>query len=326
MKKIIYSFSFSLLVLAAVSCDTNEQPAPWQPAEPSSAPGIYFANTDNIFTVTIGEDTHVSIPVHRLDSDGKLTVPLVVEAGHPALIVPSQVDFENGQQDANIIIDLANIPTKELVSLNITFPEQYINPYVGGPTAFEGSVIVSDWTSVTDGTIQLQWLDWSYNPTDLIDPIDQVVMELPGTNRYRILNFLNSGIDFTFALQPSEYEAWVGYNRIIPLGNQVLYSEYSWAGYYNPWWLVEDDLQEWPVLELTANSEPLTIYGPSFMWYDDEYQNEYCYMRLAGSTDVYGKVATKTAAYMAFYGFYDENWDWANFTGYMFAYLEFPEQ
>lgn len=323
MNKIIYSLSLALLALGAISCDNSEQAAPWQAAEPCSAPGIFFANQDNIFSVTIGDDTRIAIPVQRTEADGELTVPLVAETGHPDLQVPSSLTFADGQDLASIIIDLAGIPTKELISLHITFPADYINPYVGGPTEFDGSVIVSDWEPVSDSPVQLQWFDWSYQPTTLFDPIDQEIMHLPGTNRYRIVNFLNSEIDFTFELQPSAYPTWVGYNRIIPLGNQVLYSEYQWAGYYNPWWFVSDDLLDWPVLELNAAGQTVELYGASFMWYDDEYQNEYCYMRLAGTTDIYGNLSDKNSAYMAFYGFYDESWDWSNFTGYIFLHFEF---
>lgn len=324
MKKLIYSLSLGLLTLCAASCDTTKEPAPWQPAEATDSPGIFFTNSDNLLSITAGEDTHVSIPVRRLYSEGELTVPLVVEAGHPDLAVPSSVTFADGEIDSKIVIDLASVPTKEPISLSITFPAEYISPYAAGASAFEGTVLVSDWEPVQEGPVTLKFFDWSYAPSTLIDPIEQEMQYLPGTTRYRILNFFNSGYTFTFEVKPSEYAAWLGYYRIIPLGNQVLYSEYEWTGYYNPWWLVSDDKEEWPVIELSCGGQPFDLYGASFMWYDDEYENEYCFMRVAGTPDVYGNLATKNFMYMAFYGFYTEDWDWSLFTGYLRAYIEFP--
>lgn len=325
MKKIRYCLCALLLGLVAVSCDNNGNPPEWTQAQKTDAPGIFFTGEDNILTVKVGDDTRVRIPVRRLEAGDELTVPLIVNAGHPDLIVPSEVTFARGELDSSIEVDLANIPTKQLISLNITFPDQYISPYAAGVSVFEGSVIVSDWESVTaEGTVTLEWLDWSYNPSTLLDPVEQVMEELSGTNRYRILNFLNTGVDFYFEIRPSEYPKWTGYNRVYPLGNQVLYSQYSWAGNYNPWWLVEDDLQVWPESYLSSGSSPVVLYGVSFMWYDDEYSNEYCYMRLAGSIDAYGQTATSNTLTMAFYGFYTDVWDWADFTGYMFLTINYP--
>lgn len=325
MKKIIYTASVVALALMAVACDNNDSPAEWQPAPEANQPGIFFTNTDNILSVT-AEDAElaVTLPVRRLVTEGALSVPLVVTTDNPSIIVPSTVDFSDGQADAIITIDLSRIPTKQAIPLNITFPEEYISPYAAGSAVFDGSVLVSDWEELPSGPIVINWYNLDYSANTQFDPVEQTMLYLPGTKRFRILNFLNSDIDFTFDLQASDYPTWTGYHRIMPMGNQVMYTEYNWTPYYNSWWFVSDDLQTWPELQLAHNGDPIVVYGGSFMWYDDDSQWEYSFMRLAGDVDVYGKKATYNSAYMAFFGFLDESWEWSNYTGWLRLGFDFP--
>lgn len=281
----------------------------WAPGEVSTAPGIFFLSQTSLISIDKDVSTTYDIPVGRMTAGEELTVPLVVNCDDANLVVPTSVTFESGKDTSAITIDVTDLQLKKQTPLSITFPAEYINPYAAGGSVLEANVVASGWEKINNGEgVVFSYVDWSYNPYPSIDPLTLQMYHLGGTDRYRIENFMNSGMDFTFDLTPSPYPAWQGYYRIIPLDHQIMTSTYGYNSYYNDWWFADEETENWPEYNLTSGGSPVLFYGTTYYWYDDTSSNEYCFVRRQGAEDTSGTVATYNTAYMGCFAYTDEDW------------------
>lgn len=281
----------------------------WTPGEPSDAPGLFFPGTENLLSVSIGLDPVVELKVSRIAAGNELTVPLIVECEDAAVSVPQTVTIPSNETEASVQIRLDGLEPRKLTPIKVTFPDEYLNPYAGGRAVFSGNVIVSEWDKINgDKGVTFSYLDWSYKPYTVIDPIVSTMYNLVGTDRYRIENFMNSGLDFSFELKESPYESWKGYYRIMPMCYQAFTKDYNYNSWYNDWWFADEEDENWPEYNLTSNGQPLIFYGTTYYWYDDSTSSEYCFVRKQGTEDASGNIASYNEAWMGCFAYTNEEW------------------
>lgn len=323
MKSLKYLLLMPAAIMAVTSCGDNEEYASWEPGAPDSNPGVYFiSDNPRLTSITQGTTPVATLKLGRQSRKGELTVPVTAVNTDQRISVPESVTFADGSEFATLDIDCSAIPSKELFDIEIKVDDNYVNTYSNGYASYVGQVIISDWDKVNDGEpVTFKLLDNSYNLTEW-STFTGYMYHLEGTPQYRIDNFMNSGEDFKFEIQPSTYPGWEGYGRISPLSNCTMWTEIGWESYGDHEWFFTSADGSYPEFKLysSADDSYYPLWGVNFRWYSDEYEQEYCYARIKDWNDSSGQKGTSNYAYMNFYGFYDA--DFNNYTNYLYLYFD----
>lgn len=153
MKKYIYSFTWMLIAALAFTACSSEDEYEWATV---SGPQVYFSSTlGTNYDITVDENSF-SIPVHRVDTQGALTVPLQVEASEGSIFsVPTSVSFQDGQNVANLVVSYN--PTDvvygkyDKISLKIA-DDAVTTPY--GATTYSFTAGATEWVEFGTGTFR----------------------------------------------------------------------------------------------------------------------------------------------------------------------------
>lgn len=153
MKKYIYSFTWMLIAALAFTACSSEDEYEWATV---SGPQVYFSNTlGSTYDITVNENSF-SIPVHRVDTQGALTVPLQVEASEGSIFnVPSSVSFQDGKNVADLVVtynpDDVVYGKYSTIKLKIA-DENATTPY--GATTYSFSAGATEWVDFGTGTFR----------------------------------------------------------------------------------------------------------------------------------------------------------------------------
>lgn len=144
--KNIFKYTLSFLAMSALmlSCAKEEEHQPGEP-EVDGCYGVYFPAQETDLVLDPAEPTTASIAVMRTVTNGNITVPVTVSDTSGRFTV-SQLVFEDGQSESNIILTFDKIGVGTSYSLNfeITDP-QYASKYNSNPIAIDFSVIREKW-------------------------------------------------------------------------------------------------------------------------------------------------------------------------------------
>lgn len=236
MKKIYYSLLFIAGLLMA-GCSDDDKYIPGDPT-PANCMNVYFqaANESNYMLTPEEMASNPSISLHmsRELATEAATVPIVVEYADEGLQVPTTVQFAAGQQDADLVIDFPSIEKFKTYKFSVRVADPYANHYTAtqdGCDRMTGSVFVTEWETVIKDAYFYLYYESAFTG------YEANIEHLKGLNKFRFVNFLNTGRDLLFSLYNAEFtlddrSTWSG--EIIPLANAQYEDDDSM------WYLVDD--------------------------------------------------------------------------------------
>ena len=226
------------MVALASSCD-DKNDSNYEPGAPtaSGSLGVYFNSSnasEHIFQP--GEANEVEFTISRLKTDNAAEVPLVVKAD-AGLNIPSTASFAAGQATTSIKITFSGLEPSKKYNYTIAVGEEYADHYtiVEGTTSFTGYIMEAAWNTISDN------VSMSWTTLGVANSFTSTLQQLGETNRYRFVNFLNSGIDYIFVVG-SASTAYVGYDCIITYANYEPYEGAEAKAAY----LFDDATQSYP--------------------------------------------------------------------------------
>lgn len=233
--KLLYKSILSvsaLLLLGACSSDDSWEPGP--AGEPTM--GVFFTGLEKYDVTVEADDPHVfTVQVDRIDATSDASVPLDVLACPEGVVVPGTVDFAAGETTAYFDIDVNNMAIKTTGDISLRIDPAYAAMYGAGTSEMSMKVtIAGGWVLLADDLkIEYYFKKFPDQTTTLY--------VLDGSNRFKIPNFMNSGVDFVFSV----YSTTMTYPYIIPFTNYV-YSESSYDIDDVAWYLYDTANASYP--------------------------------------------------------------------------------
>lgn len=222
----------------AASCD-NKNDSDYEPGAPTAEGciGVYINSSNaNERIFQPGEATEIELTVSRLKAEIAADVPLTVKADE-GLNVASTASFAAGQTSTTIKITFSNLEPSKKYNYTISVGEEYADHYteVEGTTTFKGYIMEAAWKNISSN-VTMTWTTLGVE-----NKFTSTLEQLGETNRYRFVNFLNSGIDYIFVVG-SASTAYVGYDCITTYANYEPYEGSEAKAAY----LFDDATQSYP--------------------------------------------------------------------------------
>jgi len=270
MRKIYYIAAALFLSLPLASCSDDDDYTPG-PEPAAGCPSVYFPLQDE-YSYTFSSDSPdktMNIVVKRLDTTSALSVPVTLTSDVEGFSAPAEIKFAAGENETVLAIDCSSIPTKQEHSVSVSFDESYSNPYTEGTRTITLKALVSDWTLWAENA-RFKY-DSYYNDTY------SDIYAMPGTKKFKIENFLGSGIDLPFEVDDPS----ASYSMIIPTHNADWYVNYYPEDAFQCWYLYDQDNDGWPAWSPDGVSEPKMTYALIYSYGDGYY---YTYIRFGKRT------------------------------------------
>lgn len=283
--------ALGLSVLMTACGDADD----WQPGDAVAAgvQGAYFS--PNLTTAySTAEDPEFSITVSRLDTTAAASVGIrVVSTDTAAIEIPTSVTFEKGQSTAQLTCRAEGLTPNENYKFTIAIADADINPYVAGTVEYTGTVLNGKLWSTVAEDVYFYFSSSSTMPT-YYSTIEQYVDQ----NRFRIVDFMGSGVDWEFTIDPEldssggtytntsgDVSTWMGYVNF----DENHYVEYNGWYYFSP--DKDNDVYGWTVPGWTKNYATFAVYpGYTYISFGDKYLYTWAYGMLddAAETDCSG--------------------------------------
>lgn len=200
------------LFLAACSSDDDYAPGPEVAPD---CPVVYFSNSNSSIAEVDTDDPTITIALQRENTNGELTVPIVVESVTGDFNIPSTATFADGS--ANASFDITYTEYQAGMKLELGLPSEYVNPYL----KVEGTSTIS--ISLTQlikvGTVT--YGNTTY-PTRFDDVTSSSIYSYEGINRFKWKNFLGSGTDLVFTVDTSNSGGEYDQNDLSKLKGDII--------------------------------------------------------------------------------------------------------
>lgn len=271
--KHIYRMAFAamLVSLPLASCSDDDDYTPGPEVEAGN-PSVYFPLQEE-YSYIFGsddEDKTFDIIVKRLSEKGAVNVPVTVASDvEGGFTVPAEIQFADGETETVLTVDCSSLPTKQTYSLTISIPESYSNPYAEGTREVTVESLVSDWTLWAENAR----FSFSYYYGDIYSNI----YAMPGTMKFRIENFLGSGIDLPFEVT----DPTASRSIIHPTANADSYLNYYPEDEFQCWYFYNQATGDYPVWSPDGSTEPKIAYALIYTYGNDTY---YTYIRFGRKT------------------------------------------
>lgn len=230
------------------SCD-DKSDCSYTPGEPTAADcmKVYFDNSNpEDFIDEPGSRTSVDVKVSRVNATEAAEVPIICKSAEEGLTIPSSVKFEAGQTSATFSITFGQLETSKKYNFSLTLPEEYVDHYtvLDGATSYSSYIMDASWDTFIDkdtlyyttGSTKNMWV------TEL--------QRLGNTNRYRVPDFLGSGLAFTFTVGDAASQK--GYYKVEPTTNYYDYFDDYVKGFYF-WDTANSQLASWTIGDKTVS-------------------------------------------------------------------------
>jgi len=200
------NISTCVIILAVTAC-SDDLPV----REPSFVPDAnavqaYFPS-DNESDLKVPIDaTEVTVKLKRVNTSSAASIKLAYTDTANVFTAPATVEFEAGNEEAEITIAFANLSYFGKYNLGIELDEIATNPYVdnGGTTGFELYVTQTDWSAYATGTYYSWWFD---------ENSSQVLEYSAILEKYRFPNLTADGYHYEFT--------WDGGETIVPTQEKI---------------------------------------------------------------------------------------------------------
>ena len=140
-------YSILLLALLILSCQGNTDD--WKAGDlvAQDCQQVYFTSqSEAVPDILEGDSSQIVISVKRNTSVGELEVPIQVVDADPALTIPTQVVFHDGEDSTAIkIVGPEQLEAKHAYQFHIALQGKHVDPYaqLAGSTTFRGTMQLS---------------------------------------------------------------------------------------------------------------------------------------------------------------------------------------
>ena len=152
MNKIKFALVSLALVLGFTACNKNDYE--YEPGKEAATDNLalYFDDEENL-TLALA-DNEVEITLNRVDTEGELSVPLIVNSAPDFVTVPGRATFAAGEDKTTIKLTIGEgmeAFTKYLIQISI--PEEYTQPYDvdSGSPVYSFTITKEDFATVAKG-------------------------------------------------------------------------------------------------------------------------------------------------------------------------------
>lgn len=248
MKPLSILASLAILTVTA-SCSDSDN---WTPGPPDAPEAIAFfpEQTAYVYTITPDDEKIVNISIARASADNEATVALHGSSDISGITIPSQVTFRSGEAVTSIPVDCSTLPLKSTANISITID----NPSTYGA----GSAKVDLTVIATAGWVKVATVKCTFQ--EKYKPITTELMVMDGTNNFKLVNYLNSGIDLPFTLTSTKEQS------LIPTAN----ADFIVGDDYGSWYLYDEANETYPVWSPDGEGEPKIsgayTYGMSYTY------------------------------------------------------------
>lgn len=251
MKKIIYQISMALaVVLCLTACDDkNDSDYVAGTPTPANSMQVYFdASNAADFITAPGEGKEVEIYVSREKDTEAAEVPVICKNAAPELTIPQSVKFEAGQKTATLTIGFGQLEENKRYDFSLAIGDEYADHYakLNGSSTYSGYVMEASW-DVYVPSIKMTWTVGGTQQT-----WERSIERLGNTDRYRIKDFVGSGLDMIFTVG-GDASGMAGYSKMIPYTNYADYSDDSVNGFYL-YDSAKDEYPSWTVGSKTVST------------------------------------------------------------------------
>lgn len=241
-----------MLCLSACDDKNDSDFTPGAPT-PEGCMQVFFDKSNpSEFILQPGETTPIEVQVSRVDTLEAAEVPIVCKSADSVFEIPQTAKFAKGDSVATISISYGDLEFSHTYAFSLAIPDNYADHYtlLNGATVYQATVMQTEW-KVAYENVNIYYM---YNREYLPSTADIEVLK--GTDRYRIQNFLGSGLDFVFTA--SERATTGGsYLKIEPYTNYSNDITDDYSAYY----LYDTANDEWPSWEI---ADGITINYLSF--------------------------------------------------------------
>ena len=288
----------ALLCLASCADSADTDYTPGQPTA-EGCMKVYFDNSNpEDFINEPGTVTNIDVSLSRVDTTKAAEIPIICTSADEGLTIPSSAKFEAGQKTTTIAITFGALEASKKYKFTLALPDEYVDHY----TKLDGASTYSSYV------MDAAWIDYIANDTIVTTSSGNTckwivpLQRLGQTNRYRVQDFLGSGLAFTFTIGDASTQS--GYNKIEPTGNYYNFvnTDYGVNGFY----LWDSANSKLP--EFTLGSKTVT---------------EMAFMRQYGTTD-YTYISLKEG--FAQIGTWYTNYADGTYEYYNYVYMYFQPQ
>lgn len=303
IKKAALALFGCALAATVTSCSDDDN---WTPGEQvaDGVTGAYF-DPSLAQAYSTADDPEFSITVSRLDTTQAATVKVsLVSADTTAISVPETVTFEKGKATAQLVCraeGLLESTKKEphYYSFTIELDSAQANPYAAGTTDFTATVVNGSlWLPVVENAL------FYFGTTTAFPSYYSDIEQFANENRFRIKDFMGSGVDFEFNIQSA-----------------------SESKYYSAYTNLEGDVSTWCGSVEWDGSHLLEYDG--WLYFSPDTENEVYGWSVPGSSVGYASLAFyPDYTYIDFSGGYLQTWaygmlddaDYTNNSEYFYGY------
>ncbi len=277
MKLIYKSSILTAMALLMVSCSEDK----WKSGpEVADTMGVYFNLLENSDILILEDaDRQATVTLGREKTDEAATVPLKIISCPEGVEVPTSVEFEAGQKTASFQVSMKDMPLSTSGNLIMKIDPAYSNIYAAGTSEMNMKITVSaGWILLADDLVLNH--SYEYNTYKFPEQVTSLYA-LDGANRFKITDFMNSGLDFVFTV-PTPDEV---YPYIVPTTNCILYEDLYGADDddYHSWYFYDTATASYPVWSID-NSELLVNYMTIDSYEEGSISNPETYVNILEGT------------------------------------------
>lgn len=249
----------SYILLAGVAMLTSCSSDKWEPgAQPADNMGVYFDEQSAYTYMIEPDDSHlITLTFRREDTSEEATVPLKSISCPEGVVLPQSVTFAAGSATAEAVADLTGMPEKTSGRIELQIDPAYSTIYAAGTSSLQlnitmtgGWIPVADSCSITyDGN----------NSTGIFTEQTTQLLVLDGTDRFRIVDFMYSGLDLYFRIADKQIHESTGYSELVPYKNFIKYAEIYPDDSYDMWCLYDTAKDKLPLWTPKGSSKEVSL-------------------------------------------------------------------
>lgn len=267
MKHLFKSYIVAAGVLMLASCSDDK----WEPGpQTGDTMGVYFGVQSDYNLIIEPDDNHlIELTLERLDSEKEAVVPLETVSCPEGAVIPGSATFAAGSKTTTVIADLTNVPAKTSGLLEIKVDPAYATLYGAGTSNLRMNVTMTGAWIPVGKDVKVYYDNGS--EYDIYDEQHPELLMLEGTDRFKLTNFMYSGLDLLFRVGDKAEHESTGYAEIVPYKNFIDYEEVFGSADYAMWLLYDsanDTLPMWTPKGSNKEIEDCVFYGGS----------DYCYI------------------------------------------------
>lgn len=199
-----YKYLMGLLFAPVLmtACSEYEDTEVASPTVDANCPAVRFAADNAAYSELAPDAASFTLKVIRDASEAAEYPITIVNNEDNAFNVPSSVSFASGEKEATIEVGVSAEAGKT-VALELSFGEEYVNPYKAEYGTYAGTAMVVKWNVLGTG----QFFDSFCYVAETFSAVHEVTIEQRGDqpSQFRINNPYCEGI-----LEAAEWTGWIG--------------------------------------------------------------------------------------------------------------------